>query len=233
MYSCKSPIQYNHDVVAVGYGEEGGQKYVLLRNSWGRSWGLDGYFKVAASSSVMSNCGIGWNPSFPLSSYSLNAKPNVLMNWTCDISHYGTGDGCHCNCGAYDPDCYDCAADVFGCGEFERAKCSDTGACIDISSWNCSACWYGDGEYCDCDCGAQVDPDCLAPQNRPGHSEAHAERFNCNVRPSCKKQKQRACLSRFVSFFIFHPFFFFSDSSTTEIGILALLLVLVAVYLVL
>lgn len=188
VYTCKSPTEYNHDVVAVGYGEEDGKKYVLLRNSWGKSWGINGYFKVIASSNIMSNCGVGWNPSFPITSYSLNAKPNVLMNWTCDISHYGTGDGCHCNCGSYDPDCYDCDAEVLGCDAFERAKCSNSGTCIDISSWNCSACWYGDGEYCDCNCGSQVDPDCLELRDRDGAAVTGDDRPECTARVSCKRK---------------------------------------------
>lgn len=188
VYTCKSPTEYNHDVVAVGYGEEDGKKYVLLRNSWGKSWGINGYFKVIASSNIMSNCGVGWNPSFPITSYSLNAKPNVLMNWTCDISHYGTGDGCHCNCGSYDPDCYDCDAEVLGCDAFERAKCSNSGTCIDISSWNCSACWYGDGEYCDCNCGSQVDPDCLELRDRDGVAVTGDDRPECTARVSCKRK---------------------------------------------
>jgi len=35
-----------HDIEIVGYGEEDGQKYWLVRNSWGTYWGEEGFFKV-------------------------------------------------------------------------------------------------------------------------------------------------------------------------------------------
>ena len=40
----------NHAVLMIGFGVENGIPYWLIQNSWGRTWGDLGYFKILRSS---------------------------------------------------------------------------------------------------------------------------------------------------------------------------------------
>ena len=52
----------NHAVVLVGYGEEQGQKYWIVRNSWSASWGEAGYIRLARFDNEDEICGTDITP---------------------------------------------------------------------------------------------------------------------------------------------------------------------------
>jgi len=56
----------DHGVLAVGY--DSSQAYFLVKNSWGSSWGDNGYLKISTSGNV---CGIHSEPSYPTVSSSV------------------------------------------------------------------------------------------------------------------------------------------------------------------
>jgi C1A family cysteine protease len=58
----------DHGVLIVGYGEESGTEYWLVKNSWGPSWGDEGYIKIERSDSTNDPgvCGIAMQPSYPV-----------------------------------------------------------------------------------------------------------------------------------------------------------------------
>lgn len=55
-YHCDGSVKYlNHAVQVVGYDMSGRVPYYIVRNSWGRNFGANGYLKIAVGQNA---CGI-------------------------------------------------------------------------------------------------------------------------------------------------------------------------------
>ena len=55
----------NHAALIVGYGTDAvGGDYWLVKNSWGKSWGDEGYIKIARNKSNM--CGVASQANYPV-----------------------------------------------------------------------------------------------------------------------------------------------------------------------
>ncbi|GLJ20658.1 hypothetical protein SUGI_0376160 [Cryptomeria japonica] len=57
----------DHAVTIVGYGSEGGLDYWIVKNSWGPTWGEEGYIRIQRNvEDPQGLCGIAIAPSYPV-----------------------------------------------------------------------------------------------------------------------------------------------------------------------
>mgnify|MGYP002624619875 CR=1 FL=1 len=53
------PSGVNKAFILIGYGNSSGKDYWIVRNTWGKSWGESGYFRIARGKGV---CGLNYSP---------------------------------------------------------------------------------------------------------------------------------------------------------------------------
>lgn len=65
--SSRCGTSTDHGVLVIGYGNEGGEDYWLLKNSWGVTWGEKGYFKILRemNKTGLGICALQESPSYP------------------------------------------------------------------------------------------------------------------------------------------------------------------------
>ncbi|MGI4406643.1 C1 family peptidase, partial [Klebsiella pneumoniae] len=56
----------DHAVTIVGYGTEGGMDYWIVKNSWGTTWGENGYIKMQRNVGGDGKCFIATMPNYPV-----------------------------------------------------------------------------------------------------------------------------------------------------------------------
>jgi len=64
--STQCGTNLDHAVEIIGYGTDNGKEYWTVRNSWGASWGENGYVRILRSDSTndIGICGVAAEPSF-------------------------------------------------------------------------------------------------------------------------------------------------------------------------
>jgi cathepsin L len=89
---CSKNAIIDHAVQLVGYGEDNGNKYWIVRNSWGEDWGEGGYIRLKRFDSSDAHCGTDNEPGN--GSGCKGGPPSVKVCGMCGILYdtcYPTG----------------------------------------------------------------------------------------------------------------------------------------------
>ncbi|XP_015884935.3 low-temperature-induced cysteine proteinase [Ziziphus jujuba] len=99
IFSGPCSTNLDHAVLIVGYGSENGKDYWIVKNSWGRGWGMDGYMHILRNSgSAQGVCGMYMLPSYPTKTGQNPPPPPPPPGPTkCNLfTHCGEGETCCC-----------------------------------------------------------------------------------------------------------------------------------------